>query len=157
MFPNDVVLICYFVAIFSGKANSYGCSRGTITEEEPECCYNFYRVNNFCKQCLPGFYGHNCVRVCRYPYYGQHCMYMCRCPESECNHQYGCEPSTSSAYTDLLDIHKLLPLHRFNTLRYQHVSKTDARASWVQHPKSALPKTTKLMEELFPAPPKYQR
>jgi hypothetical protein len=39
-------------------------------------------------------------------------------------------------------------------LRYRNVSKTDVRASLIQHPKSAPPKTTQTMEELFPAPPK---
>lgn len=38
-------------------------------------------------------------------------------------------------------------------LRYKNVSKTDVRASWIQHPKRAPPKQTTTMEELFPPPP----
>ncbi|XP_069110329.1 uncharacterized protein, partial [Argopecten irradians] len=37
---------------------------------------------------------------------------------------------------------------------YKNVSKTDVRASWVQHPKSAPPKKTLPMDELFPPQPK---
>ncbi|KAK3086773.1 hypothetical protein FSP39_000019 [Pinctada imbricata] len=37
---------------------------------------------------------------------------------------------------------------------YKNVSKTDIRASWIQHPKSRPPKKTMTMEELFPPPPK---
>ncbi|XP_056000575.1 uncharacterized protein LOC125657058 [Ostrea edulis] len=98
MFHNHIVLMCYFVAIFSNKANSYGCSIGNITEDAPGCCVNFYRVNNFCQECRPGFIGYNCESACPYPWYGQLCIYRCQCPESECNHQYGCAPSTSPAY-----------------------------------------------------------
>lgn len=38
-------------------------------------------------------------------------------------------------------------------LRYKNVSKTDVRASWIQHPKRAPLKQTTKMEELFPPPP----
>ncbi|XP_033730184.1 uncharacterized protein LOC117319499 [Pecten maximus] len=37
---------------------------------------------------------------------------------------------------------------------YKNVSKTDIRATWIQHPKSLPPKQRQTMEELFPAPPK---
>lgn len=39
--------------------------------------------------------------------------------------------------------------------RYKNVSKTDVRQSWIKNPKSAPPRQTKTMEELFPAPDRF--
>uniref|UniRef100_A0A8W8MLH2 YqaJ viral recombinase domain-containing protein n=1 Tax=Magallana gigas TaxID=29159 RepID=A0A8W8MLH2_MAGGI len=38
---------------------------------------------------------------------------------------------------------------------YKNVSKTDVRQSWIKNPKSAPPRQTKTMEELFPAPDRF--
>lgn len=35
------------------------------------------------------------------------------------------------------------------------MSKTDVRQSWIKNPKSAPPRQTKTMEELFPAPDRF--
>lgn len=39
--------------------------------------------------------------------------------------------------------------------RYKNASKTDVRQSWIKNPKSAPPRQTKTMEELFPAPDRF--
>ncbi|XP_056001708.1 multiple epidermal growth factor-like domains protein 10 [Ostrea edulis] len=51
-------------------------------------------------ECVSGFYGYNCTSECPYPRYGWHCEFWCTCPISECNHQYGCLPTTWSANRD---------------------------------------------------------
>lgn len=38
---------------------------------------------------------------------------------------------------------------------YKNVSKTDVRQSWIKHPKSARPRQTQTMENLFPAPDRF--
>ena len=39
--------------------------------------------------------------------------------------------------------------------RYKNVSKTDERQIWIKHPKSAPPRQTQTMEDLFPAPDRF--
>lgn len=69
-----------------------------------ECCVNYYKEGDICKECPAGYYGDYCSEICRYPVYGSLCSKTCTC--SPCHHIYGCNSthvtteSTMIATTD---------------------------------------------------------
>ncbi|XP_056000573.1 uncharacterized protein LOC125653700 [Ostrea edulis] len=134
MFHNHAVFACYVAALFSGKAYANGCSKGNITEDETECCRNYFRVNNICQECVPGFYGYNCTSECPYPRYGWRCGFWCTCPISECNHQYGCPPTTWSAHrestTEALLMNDLTSPKSTSTVKENGMQEENSRKSF---------------------------
>jgi len=40
---------------------------------------------------------------------------------------------------------------RLSSYSYKNVSKTDVKCSWLKHPKSAQPKTTQTVADLYPS------
>uniref|UniRef100_A0A8W8KII9 Uncharacterized protein n=1 Tax=Magallana gigas TaxID=29159 RepID=A0A8W8KII9_MAGGI len=63
-----------------------------------------------------------------------------------------CQHSTCECVNGLDKCH-----HKASILLYgyKNVSKTDVRQSWIKHPKSAPPRQTQTMEDLFPAPDRF--
>lgn len=50
-------------------------------------------------ECLPGYFGTNCLSQCKYPNYGQNCHNTCDCTVKECNHVDGCQGNHTQTET----------------------------------------------------------
>lgn len=71
------------------------CSNGNLTNEAEDCCYDFFKIGNFCKACPAGYFGANCSSPCPPQLYGPDCTKTCTC--SRCHHVFGCDARNDTA------------------------------------------------------------
>lgn len=80
-------------------------------------------------ECLPGYFGENCLSRCFYPSYGQNCRNTCDCNVKDCNHLDGCQGNHTQTETSTSWSTK----HTSSKNGYKHTSKINEGMSLKIH------------------------
>lgn len=85
---------------------------------------NFVTICHYL-ECLPGYFGKNCLTQCIYPSYGQRCQNTCDCNIKDCNHVDGCQGNHTQTETSTSWSTK----HTSSKNSYKHTSKINEGTS----------------------------